>query len=108
MITAMDTDGDKQISLDEFLQNISKCAGLCAALFENQVDGKLAGFRSLQKRADELENSIHWAKELNDPQGLSKEVKDQEAELVVLKKRMKAAKENLDKARAAKEAAAGE
>jgi len=41
MINAMDANGDGELELNEWLRNISKCAGLAAALSENVVDGKL-------------------------------------------------------------------
>lgn len=44
MIKAMDSDGDGELDLDEWLRNLSKCAGLAAALSENVVDGKLPNF----------------------------------------------------------------
>jgi Ca2+-binding EF-hand superfamily protein len=41
MVAAMDADGDGMVSLEEWLDSIGKCAGLCAAFMEHQVDGKL-------------------------------------------------------------------
>ena len=58
MVSSMDTDGDGQVSLEEWLENISACAGLCAALFEHQVDGKLSAFKSLEQRKAALEGKL--------------------------------------------------
>jgi hypothetical protein len=35
----MDADSDGQVDLNEWLESIASCAGLCAALAENQIDG---------------------------------------------------------------------
>jgi Ca2+-binding EF-hand superfamily protein len=58
MVTSMDSDGDGQVNLEEWLDGISKCAGLCAALMENQVDGKIHAFKSLSIRKAAAEAAV--------------------------------------------------
>jgi len=38
MVSAMDADGDGMVDLTEWLDSISKCPGLCAALYEKSLD----------------------------------------------------------------------
>ena len=56
IIAALDGDGDGEVSLDEWLENIAKLPGLKAAI-DGAVDpstGKIASYQSLKARLDEL------------------------------------------------------
>jgi len=58
MITTMDADGDGMVSKEEWLDGISKCSGLCAALFDAQVDGAVLTFRSFEQQKAKREGEV--------------------------------------------------
>ena len=59
MIAAMDADGSGAVDLDEWCSNLSKCAGLAAALAESVSEsGILESFRSFEQQKAKREREI--------------------------------------------------
>ena len=59
MIVAMDADGNGGVDLGEWLDNLSKCAGLAAALAESVNEhGMVAKFRSFEQQKAKREGEI--------------------------------------------------
>ena len=59
MIAAMDADGSGGVDIDEWLSNLSKCAGLAAALAESVNDsGVVEKFRSFEQQKAKREKEI--------------------------------------------------
>ena len=59
MILAMDSDGSGAVDLDEWCSNLSKCAGLAAALAESVSDsGVIDNFRSFEQQKAKREREI--------------------------------------------------
>lgn len=60
MVEILDTDGDGQISLDEWLENLGKLPALEASIKQNvdPATGKLAKYQSLEARLDQLTTQI--------------------------------------------------
>lgn len=51
----MDTDGNGEIDVDEWLANLNKCAGLAARLAAGvNTDGEIAGFELRTSSAEEV------------------------------------------------------
>jgi predicted RNase H-like nuclease (RuvC/YqgF family) len=59
MIEAMDADNSGGVDVDEWLQNLAKCAGLAAALAESVNDsGVVEKFRSFEQQKAKREKEI--------------------------------------------------
>ena len=59
MVAAMDTDGDGSVDEKEWLDNLSKCAGLASALSENvDPEGKVANFRTFEQQAAKCKTQL--------------------------------------------------
>lgn len=55
VIKTMDTDGNGEIDVDEWLANLNKCAGLAARLAAGvNTDGEIAGFELRTSSAEEV------------------------------------------------------
>lgn len=101
MITAMDTDGDGSIDLNEWLEKIATCAGLAAALAENvNGEGKIANFRSFEEQKAKREKEV---KALEAKESRSTE---EEAELVDYKRQIESLGKKIEEAAANERATA--
>lgn len=102
MIVAMDADGNGGVDLGEWLDNLSKCAGLAAALAESVNEhGMVAKFRSFEqqkaKREGEieaLEMKLMTAGTPAEQEALAAEMADYERQVASLGKKISEASAN--------------